>query len=155
MYELAIMKAVTARWAAASLDSSICQLFPAGDKTRKDQRRAGSPVVSDYPRAQYYVDDSPPMGLTRGSRVGQALVTIQVFEDGSSTTSATLALATHLNSIGAAFIRSDETTLSMVGGDILECESMGSYTEKVDDNVAMGQHQFRIKYVVPNTAPSS
>lgn len=143
-----LMDTIKARWDAASLDSSIADLYPAGDSPKRGRNSAGTPEGTSLPRAEYIVDIAAPIGKSRTSRVRQALVTFRVWGTVSET------VAGYVDSISAAFLNSDELGLSFAGGTILEVDSGSQATEKQDDNLHMGQLVIYVKYREANAVPA-
>lgn len=151
---LDLMKAVYDRWVAASLHTSICPLYPAGDGAKSGQTRSGTPVETAMPRADYYVQSPPPSIKTRGSRTAQAVAVIRIWDRSTGSTDAATRVATHLQNIRAAFVNADESGMDMDNGDILEVDDGGtSPAAKEDDDVFGGAQTLIIRHRINNTAP--
>ena len=147
-----IMAAIYARWNAAGLNTSIAELYPAGEGTKASQNKAGSPEGDALPRAEYYATTPAPSQKTRGSRVHQSMAVITVRDKTNEA-----AVGTFVKNIRAAFVNSESagtSPMTMTGGTVLEVDDGGSLVVKVDDDVFLGQQQLLIRHRIANVTPA-
>lgn len=144
----ALMDTIKARWDAASLDSSIANLYPAGDSPKKGRNPAGSPEGTTLPRAEYTVNIAKPSVKTRSSRIRQALVTFRVWGKDPET------VGGYVDSIAAKYLNADELSLSFAGGTILEVDAGSQGLQKLDDALHMGQQLIHIQFREANMVPA-
>lgn len=149
---LDLMKAVYDRWVAASLHSSICELYPAGESRSGGRNPTGSPVETALPRAEYDVSTPAPSIKTRNSRTAQAVATIRVWGTSTNSADASTVVATFLRTIREKYVNADEVGMDMDNGDILEVDDGGQLCVKVDDDVWMGQQTLMIRHRINNRA---
>lgn len=125
-----VEKAFFARWNAAGLDSSIAKIYPSGDKPKSKNNSFGTPTGNDLPRAEYESSNPPPR-KSRNSRVFTVPVVVRIFGTGH------LIVAEYVQAVKDAYVNA-ETTMTMIGGSILEIDEGNAFTQKVDDNLFAG-----------------
>lgn len=153
---LELMTAIYSRWAAAGLNSSIGNLYPAGE-SKSGRNATGSPVATELPRAEYEVHRGPPQIKTRNSRTYQAVAVIRVYCKASDTTDGSTLVTTYLQTIFGKFVNSNQAVsnpLVMANGDILEVDDGGQGSAKADDDVWVGVQTLLIRHRVNNRAAS-
>lgn len=156
---LELMTALYNRWVAAGLDSSVCDLYPAGESRRGDEG-TGTPVASDLstgPRAEYEINRGPAQIKTRGSRTYQAVAVIRVWATSTSVVDGSTNINTLMQTVWNALVnanRASTSPMSMANGDILEVDDGGLATGKADKDVWIGIQTLLIRHRVSNRIPA-
>ena len=127
-----VTKSFFARWNAASLDTSIAAIYPAGEFGSSKQNDSGTTEGVLLPRAEYTVANTAPDTKTRNSRIFKLPITVKCYSTSMSDVSG------YLTSIRAKFVNS-EGLMSMTGGTILEVDEGAGFTHKTDDGNFMCQ----------------
>lgn len=135
----ALMTAVLTRWNAAGLNSSLGLLYPAGEGRASTRNVGGAPETDDLPRFEYMVIKPPAQQKSRNSRITQASAVFHLWGKTALLSSG------YVSSVWSAFTNADEAPMSLSNGDILEVDDGGSFVEKVDDGVWLGQQLMLIR----------